>query len=75
MHLTWEGDSNVLLQQSARYITKQYQQILKAKSIDSALLKDILSFDMTKIPSVKAVFTKTADITEDTLYEAMVYRF
>ena len=31
VHLTWEGDNNVLLQQAAKYINDTYNKLLKGQ--------------------------------------------
>ena len=71
---TWEGENNVLLQQTSRYIFKNVQRILKGQRIDSEYLS-FLSIDPAQTEG-KAVFVGKEQLRDNlgVLRKAMEFR-
>lgn len=57
---TWEGENNVLLQQTARYLMKNVQRILKGQKIESEYC-DFISLDSGQVLG-KAPFSSKAEL-------------
>lgn len=53
VNLTWEGDNNVLLQQTSAFIVKQMQKVMQGKKIESKTL-EIIETDISATHSHKA---------------------
>ena len=54
VNTTWEGDNNMLLQQTTKYILKIYQKLAKGKSFENNSLSFLMdSIDIPENPSRK----------------------
>ena len=53
---TWEGDNNVLLQQTSRFVFRNLQKLMKGQRIESEYLS-FLSLDLSHVYESKAQFT------------------
>lgn len=74
MHLTWEGDSTVLAQQTGKYILKQIQRIYKGQKITNPTLQ-YLCIDPDLIRNYRAAFkTKEELLNENLLTELLEFR-
>jgi len=58
---TWEGDNNVLLQQTARFIFRNLQKLMKGQRIESEYLS-FLSLDLSHVYEAKASFTDKSQL-------------
>jgi acyl-CoA oxidase len=73
VNLTWEGDNNVLIQQSARYVLKEAQNLLKGKPVTSSYLK-YLNIDSASVFSQKADIASKKAFTLELGVEMFHYR-
>jgi acyl-CoA oxidase len=58
---TWEGDNNVLLQQTSRFIFRNLQKLMKGQRIESEYLS-FLSLDLSHVYEAKAPFTDKSQL-------------
>lgn len=74
VHATWEGDNNVLIQQTAKYILKVLQKSFKGQKITPPSLK-FLKFDYEDVKKFKIPFLKNEDFEDpDCLLQLMEHR-
>ena len=63
VNITWEGANYVLIQQTARYILKNIQNILKGKPVEASSMS-FLTIDPEVVRTAKANFTSAADLRD-----------
>ena len=75
VNITWEGANYVLIQQTARYILKNIQNILKGKPVEAASMT-FLTIDPEVVRTAKATFVTSADLRDkpETLQAMLKHR-
>jgi acyl-CoA oxidase len=75
VNITWEGANYVLIQQTARYILKNIQNILKGKPVEASSMS-FLTIDPEVVRTAKAPFAVAADLRDkpETLQTILKYR-
>lgn len=74
IHLTWEGDNSVLIQQTGKFIFKQIQRTFKGLKISSQTLS-ILKTDYEEVKAIKSKFETCEQLeTEQVLMELIETR-
>lgn len=72
INLTWEGDNNVLIQQTARFILKNIQKMIGGRRVEAKTL-DFLNTDLTTIMNSKAEFKTKQEITWEKVRPTYIY--
>ncbi|CAG9324575.1 unnamed protein product [Blepharisma stoltei] len=75
IQVTWEGDNHVLLQQTARFILKQFQKYFKGIRITVPTLSFMIP-DSEKLKELKGSFSSLEDLENiDCLVSMLEYKF
>lgn len=72
IHLTWEGDNHVLIQQTSKFILKHVQKSFKGQKIEASSLQFIKMDPST--PHEKATFKTKEDLTLQACIDLLKYR-